>query len=179
MEEQSGERGLEGREVEPHVIRLRGRWKFVPLARTVLLADGTTSVELGSLPPAGRVQLPANWDEVLGSDFLGRVRFSRHFHRPTGLTSRHWVYLVLEKFHEFGEVKLNGRLLGSLEHTLAPHRFDITAQITQRNELAIEIELPRVTTDCTSQDLPAKRKTETVWIGDVSLEICEESPEVR
>ena len=171
MEEHSIEGGPDEPDVEPHIIRLRGRWNFEPLARTVLLADGTTSVEPGSLPPAGRAQLPANWDEVLGRDFRGRVRFSRHFHCPTGLTSRHRVYLVTESFNGFGEVKLNGRLLGLL--TLAHHRFDITAQMVQRNELSIEIEMTRVTSDTASSVLTAKTETEAGWIGDVRLEIVE------
>jgi len=174
MEEQSTERSLEEGEVKPHVIRLRGRWDFEPLARTVLLADGTTRSEPGTLPPAGRAQLPADWDELLGNDFRGRVRFGRHFNCPTGLTSRHQVTLTIEEVDAFGDAKLNDRSLGALAHARSPYRFEITSKLKQRNDLVVEIELPRLTKESASLERPKESNLSGGWIGEVRLEILEE-----
>ena len=68
-----------------HVIRLRGPWEYCPLARTVMLADGSRRRETDDLPAAGRIIMPADWGATLGADFHGRVSYLRRFGRPTGL----------------------------------------------------------------------------------------------
>ena len=56
-----------------HVIRLRGPWEYEPLAHTFIAADGTRHESTESLPPRGRVHLPADWGTTLGPEFRGRV----------------------------------------------------------------------------------------------------------
>ncbi len=159
----------------PHVIRLRGPWQYEPLARTVLLPNGTTREEPGTLPPSGKTEVPADWGEKLGADFRGRVRFTRRFGLPTGLSSAHRVDLVIERVVSFGSAALNGESLGDLPIGGGPYRFDVTARLRPRNELGIEVEFPR------SMDRPPRpahldQKDDAGGLGDVRLEIFVVSP---
>jgi beta-galactosidase/beta-glucuronidase len=111
-----------------HTIRLHGPWDFQPLGA----AD--------DLSLAGRIVIPADWSESLGADFRGRVRYTRHFHRPTGLDEGQRVYLSIDGVVRSGIVSLNGETLGAVEATGGPFRFDVTDRLALRNALVIEVE---------------------------------------
>ena len=79
-----------------HTIRLRGPWQLEPVAQFVPQADGTYCPVTEGLPPASRVNMPADWSSAYGPEFLGRVKYHRSFNTPTGLESGHKVFLVVE-----------------------------------------------------------------------------------
>ena len=129
----------------PHVIRLRGPWDIQPLARTTLQDDGTTTTEPGSLPLATQTEVPADWSVSLGEDFRGQVRYTRRFGRPSNLLASEKISLVIEQVDWIGEATLNGQILGQLKSGDPPACFEITSLLEFRNELVIDIALPRST----------------------------------
>jgi hypothetical protein len=154
-----------------HVIRLRGPWEYCPLARTIMLADGSHRFETNNLPAAGRITMPADWGETLGADFRGRVSYLRRFGRPTGLAAADRVELVVDCADAFGCVALNGQRLGDIAAGGLPWRCDITARLRTRNELVIEVELPHLTADSPSLARSGREGLPGGLIGEVRLEI--------
>lgn len=65
----------------PHLMRLRGPWNWAMLPP----AD----------PHSGKLNLPADWSEVLPAGFPGPVRFSRHFQAPARLEEHERLFLVV------------------------------------------------------------------------------------
>jgi len=128
-----------------HTIRLRGPWEYLPLARFVAAGDGPLTTDTADLPPGGRIQLPGNWTSKLG-DFVGRVRFTRFFNRPTGLENGEVVWLVVEPPQTCGAISLNGRDLGTVAGGQPPARFDVSPWLLDRNKLIVEVECPKFTT---------------------------------
>jgi hypothetical protein len=138
----------------PHSIRLRGPWHHQPLARFEAQADGTQRETTDNLPPGGDLVLPADWGAALGREFCGIVRFSRVFHRPTGLEASSKVWLIVEDVHWRAQVTLNDRLLGAVIGSLAtasqpaselhrcPARFDVTTLLEPHNRLSIDVTGP-------------------------------------
>lgn len=154
-----------------HVIRLRGPWQYEPLARTVLLADGTTRAEPGELPPAGDVQMPGDWGDSLGADFRGRVRYSRRFNRPTGLEPGDLVFITVDDVDAFGAASLNDHPLGAMRLGEGPFRFDVTELLERYNRLMIEVELPRTASDSPPLPRGEREGLPGGLIGEVRLEI--------
>jgi hypothetical protein len=86
--------------------------------------------------------MPGDWSGLLGAHFRGTVRLIRRFNRPTGLTEKERVWLVIEDVHPSASVTLNAVLLGQIPPAVVsagPHRFEITSNLRPRNELTIEI----------------------------------------
>lgn len=154
-----------------HVIRLRGPWEYRPLARTVRLADGSSQVESGELPAAGRIEVPSDWGESLGGTFCGRVAYLRRFGRPTGLSAADRVELVITRVDARAGVRLNGQALGEIPAGGAAWRCDITARLAPRNELVIEVELPRVTDRSLPLPRAGREGLPGGLVGQVRLEI--------
>jgi beta-galactosidase/beta-glucuronidase len=155
----------------PHVIRLRGPWDYEPLQRLELAADGAVQTADEPLPAPGRITIPADWGQTLGTDFRGRVRFVRRFGQPTNLGASERVWLVCEGVDLRGEASLNGRPLGELQGWRTVARFDVTTQLELRNELAIVVELPPLG-DRTEHALRCDRAGRAGGlIGEVRLEI--------
>ncbi|MCA9205923.1 MAG: hypothetical protein KDA59_22875 [Planctomycetales bacterium] len=160
-----------------HTIRLRGPWQYEPLARTVWTADGESaeltdgSSEHAALPPAGRVTMPCDWSESLGTDFRGRVRFIRYFNRPTGLDSATRVYLAIDEVDAMAEVQLNGHKLGQIRGADGTWRSEVTPILETRNALEIVVDLPSLSQ--TSAPLPRPRDAHLAGgvTGEVRLEI--------
>jgi hypothetical protein len=154
-----------------HIIRLRGPWQYEPLARTRLLPDGSTITETGEVPGAGSMQMPADWNAALGSEFRGRVRYTRRFGRPRGLEDGDRVQLVLAQLDAFGAVCLNARPLVRIPPGMLDTRVDITDRLQPRNELSVEVELPRC--DAASPPLPRLGRENRAGglVGEVRLEI--------
>src|SRR4029079_1244874 len=110
-----------------HTIRLRGPWTVEPLKRFALQPDRSYKPVDDCWPAAARMTMPADWAAVLGSSFLGRVRYQRNFQKPTGLESGERVWLVVEGPRSCGSVELNGKRLGDVAVGEPSGRFDITA----------------------------------------------------
>ncbi len=126
----------------PHAMRLHGPWEYRPLSRWVRAEEGAWRAVEDHLPAAGRVSVPGDWGAALGPDYRGRVRYTRRFGRPTGLASYERVWLVIEGVDARGNVALNGRPLGEVVGYAVPAGFDVTEQLSPRNELEIVAEAP-------------------------------------
>ncbi|MEX0818771.1 MAG: hypothetical protein WD070_04230 [Pirellulaceae bacterium] len=147
----------------PHIIRLHGPWMYEPLALTQWGPSGASMDLPGELPPAGTMKVPADWNATLGPGFRGRVLYTRRFGRPTNLDSHERVDLVLHKIQGLAIVTLNARRLGELKIGDPPRRFDLTNLLHARNELHIEVNLPRGVDDIDAGGI----------VGEVHLEIRE------
>ncbi|MEC9003025.1 MAG: hypothetical protein VX644_06605 [Planctomycetota bacterium] len=158
-----------------HTIRLHGPWNYLPLCRTTWTAEGTSIETEGVVPPGGRLNMPADWQSILGNDFFGRVRFERHFHCPTGLTEQDQVFIAIEQVDALGSVQLNGQHLGDIPATAGPTRFDITILLQQRNRLEVVVDLPLLHADSAPLERPGREQLAGGLIGEVALQI--ESPD--
>ena len=156
---------------QPHLIRLRGPWEYEPVARVVIAADGARQESTADLPPAGRVQLPADWGPTLGHDFRGRVRYLRRFGLPTNLEPGEQVWLVVEGVDYFGAATLNGTRLGELLGYVAPVEFEIGPLLAARNLLALDVELPAYAAGVSGPPRPGRQSLPGGPIGEVRLEI--------
>jgi hypothetical protein len=116
-----------------HPIRLRGPWQW----RVVERFDGADDLV------GGRTQMPGDWAELVGRDFLGRVRFTRGFNRPTNLDPHQRVWLVFDLVDHEASAALNGALLETFTASDCPRRFDVTELLLPRNELVVEVTLRR------------------------------------
>jgi hypothetical protein len=123
-----------------HIIRLRGPWHVEPVCRFVPRADGGFDSRTDNLPAAGRANMPADWGEVFGREFLGRVRFHRNFNLPTGLAAGDKVWLVVEPPRSQATVHVAGELLGQVAIDEQPARFEISQLLATHNLLEIVVE---------------------------------------
>lgn len=139
-----------------HSIRLRGPWDY----QVEWAVDGAP-------PASGRVKMPCDWSDSLGSAFRGRVRYRRSFNRPTNLDARQSVWLVVEAVRERAEVALNGRALGSVLGD-APARFNVTTILASHNELTVLVE--SASNVNTHADASASERPGGL-VGEVRLEI--------
>jgi hypothetical protein len=155
----------------PHTIRLRGPWELRPLARTVLLPDGTTVAEPLPLPDGGSQQIPSDWSASLGADFRGRVRYVRWFHRPTNLTSEDRVVLRVVQVDAWGEVALNESPLGEIAVGQTDWQCDVTGRLLPRNQLCLEVELPRLAENSPALPRGGRDGLPGGLIGEVALQI--------
>jgi beta-galactosidase/beta-glucuronidase len=159
---------------EPHVIRLRGPWQLEPLDRWVACGSGEWRVETGDLPAGGKVAVPGDWRQLLGHDYLGRVRYSRAFNLPTNLGPREHVWLVLDEVDYQADVSLNGQFLGPVRPHHGAWRHEITATLRLHNQLVVDVQLPpEVHAD--PQLRGARAGQAGGLVGEVRLEIVAEA----
>jgi|SRR4051812_3068876 hypothetical protein len=89
------------------------------------------------------IRLREPWERQSLDD--GTIRFTRRFHRPTGLNANSRVWLVVGDFHGDAEVSLNDRLLGptdcskaaAMVGTAHPTEFEITEMLRPENVVSI------------------------------------------
>jgi hypothetical protein len=127
-----------------HTIRLRGPWKLEPVFRYVPRADGGYDRLADGLPPAARMQVPADWSAAWGGDFLGRVRYVRTFNSPPGLQPDERVWLVVEPQRSEARVVMLEDTLGVVAAEGPPQRFDITHRLSPHNRLEIFVDHPAI-----------------------------------
>lgn len=123
----------------PHVIRLRGPWRYDVIVRAGTAVEMAREAEP---PTTGQMTLPDDWGDVLGNGFRGRVRFTRRFGRPSGLEPHERVWLVIGGADASGMATLNDRPLGRVPGYCLSGHFDVTELLEDRNELAVDVELP-------------------------------------
>ena len=146
---------------QPHVIRLCGPWDLQPLECFGAPAE---------LPKPARVQAPCDWAELLGHDFLGRVRYTRKFNRPTNLDPHERVWLTFDGVDHRASVTLNGTRLGQLAGCARSARFDVTDLLELHNTLVVDVTLDRDTFH--DQSLRGARAGKAGGlVGEVRLEI--------
>ena len=131
-----------------HVIRLRGPWEIEPLARFVEAGSGEQREVTSDLPAGGKMQVPSDWAELLGADFLGRARYTRRFNCPTNLDPHECVWLVFDGVNEEARVTLNGQPLGRFTDRDCPHELEITRLLVPHNLLVVEVCLRTASDDC-------------------------------
>jgi beta-galactosidase/beta-glucuronidase len=161
---------------ESHVIRLRGPWELEPLARFVAGDDGAFREQTRDLPAGGKVTVPGDWGELLGRDFIGRVRYTRRFNRPTNLEPDERVWLALDGVDPRADIALNGRPIGQANGYQAALRFDITAALAEHNVLAVEVCMPGASLD-DAGCRPGRVGLPGGLIGEVRLEIERSHPD--
>jgi len=89
---------------------------------------------------AHSIRLREPWQcEPLGGEGRGGVKYSRRFHRPTGLEATSRVWLIIEEATADAVVALNGQELGKTQSNSYPARFEITARIEAQNFLEITV----------------------------------------
>jgi len=164
----------------PHSIRLRGPWEYQPLVHYLPLPCGQLQESTRDLPPRGTIELPADCGRRLGAGFFGKVRFTRTFHRPTGLAAQSRVWLVIEEVDWQAVVTINGRICGEVicsaaiaprDYQTCPARLDITADLLAYNRLEIEVSSPRLTADGHLIERPGRHDEPGGLMGLVRLEI--------
>jgi hypothetical protein len=155
-----------------HTIRLRGPWQLEPVFRYVRRENGGIERRADGLPSTARMQMPADWREAFGGDFLGRVRYLRTFHAPPGLQFDERVWLVVEPQRSMARVVLVEETLGIVRAEGPTQRFDITHRLSPTNKLVIFVDHPGDETDGASFDELAASPPGGL-IGEVRLEIEE------
>jgi hypothetical protein len=153
----------------PHPIRLRGPWQCHALSQWQPQPGGWSEVTT-ELPRPGRIKPPADWGDTLGPTFCGRVRYARHFNKPTGLQPQERVFLVVEGVDAHGRAALNGQSLGEIDGYALPASFDVTELLTSRNELVIDVDLPPPV-DPAAPPRPGREDKPGGLIRDVRLEV--------
>ena len=146
--------------------------------------DGTWELSPNNVPQPVTADMPADWGDTLGPDFRGLVRYTRSFHRPTGLDAGSRVWLVIEDVDFQATVTLNDQSLGVIQlagspqarqlfdlphHPIAcPTRFDITDLLAPSNSLVLDILQPP---DTANLPRPSRHGVPGGLIGLVRLEI--------
>lgn len=118
-----------------HRIHLKGPWQYCLLSATGAEAAPAT----GELNSAGRIKLPADWQESFG-DYRGSVRYERHFNCPTNLDSDERVYVIFTEIGGTATVTLNETELGSTDGGPGPFEFEIKGLLHPRNLLVVDVE---------------------------------------
>ena len=156
---------------KPHVIRLRGPWELQPLERCVSLGNGQFRRDDQDLPAGGRGAVPGDWADLLGPDFRGTVRYTRHFNCPTNLDVGERVWLVCEGLDHQGIFSLNEQPLFEQVGSDEPAGFDITDLLQPRNTLFVCVTL--LPEGCVAAlPRPAARQSQPGGLtGEVRLEI--------
>lgn len=125
----------------PHIIRLRAPWQLQALVRYVPLGPGEFQERSADLPPAAKAEVPGDWTELLGADFLGRVRYTRSFNCPTNLDANERVWLICEGVDGAADFSLNDMAILTLASSDRPGSCDLTPHLRPRNLLSVEVSL--------------------------------------
>jgi hypothetical protein len=73
------------------------------------------------------------------ADFVGNLRLRRRFGIPRRLDAHERVWLIFAGIDSEASIWLNGHFLGELETKNLAFEHDVTGQLGERNELAIEV----------------------------------------
>jgi hypothetical protein len=87
------------------------------------------------VPHTIRLQGPWQCESLAG----GLVRYSRSFHRPTGLGPGHRTWLTIRGVDEIAQVQLNDCPLIAEEEAGELRRFEITDRLSPRNVVSIDV----------------------------------------
>lgn len=123
-----------------HRIRLRGPWIARWLGSTAAAAGQEHSAASTEEEEPQRVRVPIDWQSTFGPR-MGRARFERSFHCPTGLEPEDRVIVVLEKVSGRGRVLVDGRLAADIDSTTGPDfAVEITPLLAPACRLEVELE---------------------------------------
>jgi beta-mannosidase len=122
---------------------LDGVWHYAPQAHQTLKPGGVVEESTDSLPQAGEMPIPCNWQLGGLDNFHGRVQFARDFDFGRQAGENTSVWLVFKAVDYRARVWLNDVYLG--EHTgyFAPFEFDVTNAVREgTNHLVVEVSDP-------------------------------------
>ncbi len=122
---------------------LDGLWRYTPQAHVTLKPGGVTEERTDSLPAAGEMQLPCNWQLGGLDDFHGRVRFEREFEWAGLAADEGSIWLLFQAVDYQARVWLNDVYLGEHIGYFAPFEFDVTAVVRAgSNQLVVDVSDP-------------------------------------
>jgi hypothetical protein len=84
-----------------------------------------------------QIRLEGPWQQESLAD--GLIRYSRLFHRPTGLGPGHRVWLTIRGANEISRVKLGDRELIAADDSSGMRRYEITDYLAPRNAVSFEV----------------------------------------
>jgi len=125
----------------PHIIRLRAPWQLQALVRYVPLGAGEFREQSADLPPAAKADVPGDWTELLGADFLGRVRYTRAFNCPTNLDSGERVWLVCDGVDGAADFSLNDTSICTIAGADRSASCNVTTLLRPHNLLCADVNL--------------------------------------
>jgi beta-galactosidase/beta-glucuronidase len=125
----------------PHIIRLRAPWQMQALVRYVPLGTGEYREQSADLPSAAKAEVPGDWTDLLGANFLGRVRYSRAFNCPTNLDSGERVWLVCDGVDGTADFALNGTPIFTLAGPDQAASCNVTTHLRPHNLLSVDVTL--------------------------------------
>jgi hypothetical protein len=125
----------------PHIIRLRAPWQLQTLVRYVPLASGEFQEDSVDLPSTAKADVPGDWTELLGADFLGRVRYTRSFNCPTNLDPNERVWLVCDGVDGAADFSLNGTSIFTVAGPNQAGSCNVTTHLRPHNLLSVEVSL--------------------------------------
>ena len=97
--------------------------------------------------------------------------WTRRFGRPTGLSDRERVDLVISDLHEDVMIWLNEVRIESAAQDEVNTRFDVTNRLQVRNRIALGVQAPSLNRRTTVQPLASSEDLMTSPFGQVYLEI--------
>ncbi len=129
-----------------HRIALKGPWHYEWMGEVSGNSDtsnhdevATSTEQSSGSAEVRRVRMPSDWESLFGTR-AGRVRFSRRFHRPTGLEPETRVLVNFTGIGGRGSVLLNQQFLGGVHQCREPVAFDVTALLEPSNMLEVVLE---------------------------------------
>lgn len=125
----------------PHCIRLRGPWHHEVLNREAAGCGSGDEQPNHTVGTTGRVKMPCDWGDSLGSDFRGAVRFTRSFNLPSGLDPHEHVWLVCHGADARARWRLNGRKLPDIQGYALPCEANVSGLLEPHNRLEVDVEL--------------------------------------
>ena len=117
--------------MQPHRIQLIGPWTCEWIGPENDRDDESRAEPL-------RIKLPATWRDLFGP-IAGNVRFRRPFGKPTNLETSERVTLCFDGIGGAGTVRLNDRVLGTLDGKQTSARYDVTGLLESRNILLVDL----------------------------------------
>lgn len=119
----------------PHTIRLHGPWQCeLPNRETTRPGGIATSSE--SLT----VKLPVDWESFLHEHSADSMIWRRSFGRPTNLSEREQVQLMIAPLRGDLRVWMNDVELQPLTDNEMLTAFDVTQQLEDRNQVVLTID---------------------------------------
>jgi beta-mannosidase len=124
-------------------ILLNGLWDYEAQARVLLKPNSIFVEDPTNLPPAGQMELPANWELGGLHNFNGRVQFRRRFTFDGLRPDEQEIRLCFRGVDYFARVWLNGHELGTHEGYFQTFDFDVTEAVKPgENELVVGVTCP-------------------------------------
>lgn len=125
----------------PHVIRLRGPWRYrtlPPPSPSSPPGDGRTNQG----QQTGSMTMPGFWHRGGLAGYWGLVELRRPFHWVAQVAADETVWLVLDRVVGSAQVQLNGTTLGTHNCPWDEFRYEVTRLLAPDNVLTLLLNAP-------------------------------------